>query len=1828
MGEEDVRIPIKMEVDSSDLQNLKSEVEKTFKEIHEYESKRSTKKDPWNVKDVSSYESQVNSLLDKMKQLQGEFDTWSKKTPFEDLKRVQSDIGTQIKLNAQAQKDISSEHMRSLSYLREQQKAEEEVRRIDKEQLALRRQYNKAVKSVDPESKGAKSQLRELEKQYNLQKQQLEADKMSAQSRVNINKKFSEEAAERERIARQNYSDGQRTVSDLREQASSLGKVAKQEGYVQQFEEQRRSVLEGINRQLREMEELITNIQYKSRGNMQQDIKDTGYQTPREKAVSKVQEQSRKEEARQAAEMAKIEKQLEAERAKTVRDVQKEERDAERAVAKAHRDAEAATRAQNRALKEEVSAIKQTASQYYYKLRSIKMLGFVVSQANKNLDNFGKKTTQFATKALSAYLKLIPGVNALKKALDKTSTSQKKLNREVKSTTNSHEGFNISLKKGLMTILKYGLGIRSLYVLINKLRKAITDGIGEMSKQFDDVNSKMSIILTEINYMKASLTAMVQPIINLLAPAFEKLSAVVAKISYQVSSFVALLTGQDYVYKAIKVQADYAASLDKTGKSAKKARKELAGFDELNVLHSDSDDDDTSGLGWEIVPAMEQAAGWIDKIKGMLSKLLEPLKNAWENMRDFVLSSWNTMVKKLKSLLGTIWDDFLKVWTDGRVQKIFEDILRIVGDIFLIIGNIAEAIEEAWKYNDNGYRSLSAIVDSIGIIVTGLKECADYTVLWSEKLSFVPLFSAIADILEQQVVPAVQKVVDLFVYLYENVFLEIARFIVEELAPIFVKVVGNIVEAIGNIAENIRTALEENDRGAQILQQIEKLVTIVANGILDASEKTKEWAKNLDFANLVESILTFLEKIEPVVQFITDVTNKLWTDVVLPFWKYMIEEGGPKLLDILGQIIDKVDWDALKQKVDTFLEALEPFLELTWETILQIIKDLGEAFADFLNSETLGKIVDGFKDWVENADPEDLAHKIEVFTGVMIGLKGVLGLFAKVIFPIITAYMTVKNAIAQRVMISAVKNLTKALGGGAAGGGAASAAGSGGLVGSLGAVALVLADIGGAIAVVGAGMETFRLGKLHKLKNDLPETASATNGVVEELNGLERIFKKVYETFHPGETLADHIVVPSDYEKLETMKDKLIDMSQQMENAGTLSTDTGNKITEALDIWLSHGERMEDLSDEEVQHFSALYKSVEDYYNKVSDSKAAEDAIARMSADWEKIPESVPTKDAGSLDGKDYADGVIDGIHTADWERVSELEPTKGIVPDNNAALTEGKEYADGIIDGIQTADWEKISETLPSSEDGEASGIALAEGVTTAVNTTIQNSVSDMEENGKYLVQGLDSGVNQQLAETDTTSWWQKILQSIKDFFHIGSPSVVMQEQGKFIMQGLLLGIQNMVPSIINAVSNFSVQIFTSFSNMWNSLKTNTQTAWSTFTSLITTNINSLLADIKKKINAKTLSKSGKEFITGLKESAMEVWKELSVKLESGIENILSMFKQRLNSNTLVDVGRNLIDGLASGLISKLKSVLEQVKSICREVVETARSAFKIHSPSKVFAEIGENLMQGMADGIENTADVTYDTLHNVYGNLIQQSDKLVKQVATNAYNGELSTVSKRIKEVVSQLKVYDDEFDKQLAKRMEAQQKWNLALNNAFTSRGLADDYRNNSIQATPQEFARWTVKELKDLYKDYWNEFSGTSQQFDEIIRELKQIAPDIADTLSSTSANDIKHSQEYEALTKELESLTAAQNKSFAKNIPSIATGSVLPSSSAFSYTTAQNLNADLVKNLKSALIESFDSMRYNGTENQDIVVQIDGYEVFRAVRNQSDIFRNATGYGVL
>ena len=1144
-------------------------------------------------------------------------------------------------------------------------------------------------------------------------------------------------------------------------------------------------------------------------------------------------------------------KKVEQELEQTLQEIGKTVTEITKAEQEAAREAEKAARAHEASVKREIAAVKQSAGQYYYKLRAVKMFGFILNNVSTNMDNFGKKMVSSAKKGLTAYAKLIPGATALAKAFNSAANSQKRFGKELDKTHKSHENFKQSLGDAVKMFLKYGLGIRSLFVLFNRFRSAVTDGLGQLSQKYSEVNQQMSSVVSSMNQMKAAVTSVVQPLLNVLAPALERIAAIVADIAYKVASFIAALTGQSFVFKATRQQVDYAKSLDKTAKAAKEANKELGKYDKLNVIQKNKDnggkdDGGVGAMGFEKVPIDSTMAKWADKFKKFLDRLMGPIKKAWDKMKDFVKKGWKYALDELLKLGKSVARDFWRVWEEPETQKIFENIFKIIGDIGFIVGNLAKNFRIAWDTCENGYRILKAIRDVILIISEGAVQIADYMVIWSENLSFIPLLTTLADVMEQKLVPAVQKVVDLFVYLFNEIILKIVKDFIESGLPQVIRIAGNLVEAIGNIAENIRGALKDGDRGVDIITKIEDLVQIIADHIESASEKTAEWAKNVNFVPLLESAKTFLDKMKPVIEFIASTLEKLWDKVLLPFWQYLIEEGFPKLLGMLGELSDKIDWEDLKGKVDEFLESFEKFLELGWETLIAVIRKLGEAFISFINSNAFQKMVDLFKTIVDRGDPEKLANWILFLSGVFLGVKGVINGF-NTVFTIMIAKMTLSNLIIQGQMIKSVKALTASLGSGeVVAGGAAAGAGGTGLVGALAAVGTALAVIAGLFMDVSAAMEVFRLNGLKKMQDEMPQTASATNGMTEEMNGLEKVFKKVWEIFHPGETLADEIIVESDYEKLENMRDELYHMGSAMENAGTLSKDAGQKISDAIDIWVEHGERMEDLSDEEVRQFVELYQSVEDYYNKVKDNKEPIDAIERLKGHW--------------------------------WD----------------------------------------LQESAPDAEDGAEQGTAYITGFTESIEET------DLTTTGANMIAGVTTGAEEELNATDTTSWWQKILQSFKDFFKIHSPSVVMEEEGVFLMTGLFNGIERIIPNILKQITKFGETILTTIKDSWRNMISETQRSWNTLKSNVT----------------------------------------------SYARDVVNKFKSEFSASKLISVGRNFMNGLIDGIKQKASSLMSTIGDVCSDAVNAVKSAFQIHSPSRVMREIGQYIIEGLAIGVEDEAD------------------------------------------------------------------------------------------------------------------------------------------------------------------------------------------------------------------------------------------------------------------
>lgn len=235
-------------------------------------------------------------------------------------------------------------------------------------------------------------------------------------------------------------------------------------------------------------------------------------------------------------------------------------------------------------------------------------------------------------------------VSAMKKAVDAIF--------DLKKTKSDKNGTFGNIKNLLKTILKYSLGIRSVYALVNKLRSAVTEGFKNLARydlatQTGEVNDSLSTLMSALTRLKNSLATAFAPILTVITPLLSRFIDMCSKAATSVGMFFAALTGQTTFTQAKAVQQNYAQSLESTSESSDSATKSankqakaqkkleeatknnIAAFDELNVVgKKDTTLTDTntptSALNpkdmFENVPIESKIKDFADRIKKLIKK--------------------------------------------------------------------------------------------------------------------------------------------------------------------------------------------------------------------------------------------------------------------------------------------------------------------------------------------------------------------------------------------------------------------------------------------------------------------------------------------------------------------------------------------------------------------------------------------------------------------------------------------------------------------------------------------------------------------------------------------------------------------------------------------------------------------------------------------------------------------------------------------------------------------------------------------------------------------------------------------------------------------------------------------------------------------------------------------------------------------------------------------------------------------------------------------------------------------------------------------------------
>lgn len=308
----------------------------------------------------------------------------------------------------------------------------------------------------------------------------------------------------------------------------------------------------------------------------------------------------------------------------------------------------------------------------------------------ENLERAGRKLCDMHNKLQTSYTGINDKINEYSQRTDEATENTSRLSRiggmvgkaigsiatfgknAAKSLTyakKSSSGFGMSLG----TLIKYGFGIRSLYVLINKLRSALVDGFKNLSQYSGETNGSISMLWSSLERLKNSLATAFAPILTVVAPILSKFIDMLSTAASYVSMFFSFLSGKSTYTRATAVQKDYAASLKDTASAAKdaadatedatKAAEDyLSPLDDLNKFTAEdttskasSGNSGTSGGGVDPSQMFEDVP-IESNIKKIFQKIKDLIKSGdFEGLGEMMADAINRGLEKVKKAIS--WDN-------------------------------------------------------------------------------------------------------------------------------------------------------------------------------------------------------------------------------------------------------------------------------------------------------------------------------------------------------------------------------------------------------------------------------------------------------------------------------------------------------------------------------------------------------------------------------------------------------------------------------------------------------------------------------------------------------------------------------------------------------------------------------------------------------------------------------------------------------------------------------------------------------------------------------------------------------------------------------------------------------------------------------------------------------------------------------------------------------------------------------------------------------------------------------------------------------------------
>lgn len=463
---------------------------------------------------------------------------------------------------------------------------------------------------------------------------------------------------------------------------------------------------------------------------------------------------------------------------------------------------------------------------------------------------------QRAKKAMQDYKKKLLGVDNEQK---KASKSGSKLNKSLKGTEKASRGARMGLGRMLATSILFSTVFRAISAVTGGLK----EGMDNLAQYSDDTNKALSMLMSSMTQLKNSFGTAFSPLVEYAAPALAQFINLLSQAVTWTAQLLAALTGKDTFVKAVKVQQNYADSLDKTKDETKDAAKEtekaLAPFDKLiQITTGKKKSEDKNELKPEDMFSTEEVSNDIklqaEAIKNTLGKLFDPLKESWLENGPQVMSSLQNTFSAIKKLASDVGASFMQVWNvEGYGKAITDDLLITFANLVDTVGNLVTNFDKAWVSGDTGTNILRHLGDIILEITGFFRQASESLKEWSADLDFSPLLESFDRILIS-VKPIVSDVGNLLLWFLNDVLLPIAKWGVEQALPTVFDLIAAALKAIHSVIDALKPL------GIWLWEEfLQPLGEWTGAVIIAALEKVVEWLTK--FSDWVSQNQTLVENI-------------------------------------------------------------------------------------------------------------------------------------------------------------------------------------------------------------------------------------------------------------------------------------------------------------------------------------------------------------------------------------------------------------------------------------------------------------------------------------------------------------------------------------------------------------------------------------------------------------------------------------------------------------------------------------------------------------------------------------------------------------------------------------------------------------------------------------------------------------------------------------------------------------------------------------------------------------------------------------------------------